>query len=283
MSTILKANYILIQIIISCILTCCTKERYPILETLEATGITGRTATCGGNILDDGGSSIIARGVCWSTITNPSISDFKSEDGPGAGSFTSSLSGLEGSKTYFVRAYATNKDGTGYGTTVTFKTLLEIGSTYSGGIVFYIDQSGDHGLIAAPSDLISFRRDSPSVYCKWYNGNFSYTNATGTIVGTGLSNTNNIVTKQGTGTYAAKICLDNVMNSYSDWYLPSIDELGLMYINLKLNSLGNFADDKYWSSTEVSSTKASYQYFGNGTQTTTTKDFEYRVRAIRTF
>jgi len=97
-------------------------KNVPVLTTTEVTETTQTTAKSGGNITDDGGATVTARGVCWSTSQNPTISDSKTEDGTGAGSFTSSISGLTPNTTYYVRAYATNSQGTGYGSQVSFET-----------------------------------------------------------------------------------------------------------------------------------------------------------------
>lgn len=107
----------------------CKKEgekNVPYLTTTEVTDISQTTATSGGNITDDGGATVTARGVCWSTSQNPTINDSKTEDGTGAGSFTSSISGLESNTTYYVRAYATNGVGTSYGSAMSFTTLEAI-------------------------------------------------------------------------------------------------------------------------------------------------------------
>ena len=95
----------------------------PVLTTTEARGITYFTAISGGNITSDGGLTVTARGVCWSTGPTPTIADSKTTDGTGAGSFTSNLIGLTPNTTYYLRAYATNIDGTGYGSAVSFTTL----------------------------------------------------------------------------------------------------------------------------------------------------------------
>jgi uncharacterized protein (TIGR02145 family) len=78
----------------------------------------------GGNITFDGGAAITARGVCWSTTPNPTISDSKTDDGTGSGSFPSSVTGLTPETTYHLRAYATNSAGTAYGADVQFTTTL---------------------------------------------------------------------------------------------------------------------------------------------------------------
>jgi uncharacterized protein (TIGR02145 family) len=92
----------------------------PTVTTTSVTSNTITTAQCGGNVTSDGGATVTARGVCWSTSQNPTIADSKTKDGSGTGSFTSNLSGLVSSTTYFVRAYATNSQGTAYGNQVSF-------------------------------------------------------------------------------------------------------------------------------------------------------------------
>ena len=80
------------------------------------------TATSGGNVTADGGGAITARGVCWAATANPTITNPKTTDATGPGSFISNLSGLTPGTTYYVRAYATNSAGTAYGTDLTFTT-----------------------------------------------------------------------------------------------------------------------------------------------------------------
>lgn len=92
----------------------------PTVATNNVSNITSTTATCGGNVTSDGGSTVIARGVCWSTSSNPTISNNHTSDGYGTGSFISNISGLSAETTYYVRAYATNSLGTTYGSTVFF-------------------------------------------------------------------------------------------------------------------------------------------------------------------
>jgi|GEM_PF-1272708 uncharacterized protein (TIGR02145 family) len=96
----------------------------PTVTTANVSSISQNTATSGGNVTADGGAPVTARGVCWSTSANPTISDSKTEDGTGMGSFTSNITGLTANTTYYVRAYATNSAGTGYGEQITFTTLV---------------------------------------------------------------------------------------------------------------------------------------------------------------
>jgi hypothetical protein len=94
----------------------------PAISTNAVTSITLTTAFSGGNITSDGGGAITARGVCWATAANPTITGSKTTDGTGTGSFTSNLSGLTAGTIYYVRAYATNSAGTAYGNDVIFTT-----------------------------------------------------------------------------------------------------------------------------------------------------------------
>ena len=102
--------------------TTTTAAQLPTVVTTSASNITQTTATCGGNVVSDGGASVTARGVCWSTSQNPTIAGNHTTDGSGIGSFTSSLTGLTSGTTYYVRAYATNSVGTVYGDEVYFTT-----------------------------------------------------------------------------------------------------------------------------------------------------------------
>lgn len=94
----------------------------PTVTTSSVSNITYTTATCGGNVTADGGQSVTARGVCYSTYSNPTISNSKVASGSGTGSFSCTLTGLTAGKTYYVRAYATNSKGTAYGNEFTFTT-----------------------------------------------------------------------------------------------------------------------------------------------------------------
>jgi len=96
----------------------------PTVTTTAVSSITTTTASSGGNVTSDGGTSVTARGVCWSTSANPTISDSHTTDGTGTGPFTRSITGLSPGTTYHVRAYATNSAGTSYGSDLTFTTSV---------------------------------------------------------------------------------------------------------------------------------------------------------------
>jgi len=156
-------------------------------------------------------------------------------------------------------------------------SVRQIGEEYAGGIVFYVDAKGQHGLVAALTDQ--------SVSAQWGCSGTPMTHAYGTRRGCGEANTASIVDKDSCSTsdIAARLCNDLVLNGYSDWFLPSQDELDLMYVNLKVAGLGNFGNASYWSSSAVSSTNARSQNFNGGSPNSSAKISNFRVRAIRRF
>jgi len=114
--------YSLCLVILVIILHSCKKQEVPTVTTSAITNITGTAASSGGTVIDEGTEMVLERGVCWST-GEPSILDSKTTDGMGTGSFASNLSNLNPATMYWVRAYATNSVGTGYGMAISFTTL----------------------------------------------------------------------------------------------------------------------------------------------------------------
>jgi len=451
----------------------CKKGEIPILNTSPIESIAGTSARSGGEIIDEGSSTVIRRGVCWSTDEKPTIDDNKTIDGAGAGIFTSKIEGLKGATVYFVRAYAINEVGTGYGMAYSFKTMGQLpnptityatsnnpsivtfrgtvnpnyllttvtfeygettsygnfvpatqspingntnttvtavvagflpatryhyrivavnslGTTYSndmgfttlgqvptvitlpatntglieaqlngtvnanylstkvsfeygtdlnygniinaaqspvtgnentsvnakifgvienttyhyrivaenslgktygsdmtfitkyqiggnvnGGILFYLDETGKHGLVCAPTDQ--------STGTEWGCYLTNLPGAGGLDIGTGNQNTIDIVNGCSTAGIAAKICYDLDLNGYNDWFLPSREELRLMYTNLKAKGLGGFANNYYWSSSEAAHDDAWALDFSRNYMFVPNKFKTYRVRAVRAF
>jgi len=104
------------------------------ISTTAVSAITTSTARSGGSITPDGGGTVISRGVCWATTSNPTIANNRTNDGAGSGSFTSNITGLVAGTSYYVRAYATYSLGTFYGNQVTFTTLEQGYETLSSAV-----------------------------------------------------------------------------------------------------------------------------------------------------
>ncbi len=120
---------------VRCVMDTAISASMPTLTTDTLTSITSSTAVSGGNVTSDGGAAVTARGVCWSTSPSPTIANDTTSNGTGTGSFTSSLTGLSPSTTYYVRAYATNSGGTAYGNQVNFTAAGSTPSNYPPGYV----------------------------------------------------------------------------------------------------------------------------------------------------
>ena len=196
---------------------------------------------------------------------------------------------------YSFTVTATDAAGISAPTTVTFSitNVGEVGDFYQGGVVFHLFEDGEtgyiagetHGLIAAVAD------QSSPIGIRWYNGSYGDLGITATAIGTGAANTTAIISAQGTETsHAAGAAGSYTVGSYTDWFLPSKDELNQMYtlkatINTTASANGgsNFSNNYYWSSTERGWQNAWFQYFGNGNQDWWSKEFTELVRAIRAF
>ena len=127
---ILLISSLIVTSIILFLVSSCIKEDsavrlvFPVITTVAVTDSTTTGAVSGGNITSDGGKAITARGVCWSTKANPSTiyPDSITTDGTGTGVFASTITGLIPNKSFHVRAYATNSEGTSYGQDISFRT-----------------------------------------------------------------------------------------------------------------------------------------------------------------
>lgn len=258
----------------SCATECAPKGVLPTVRTVSAGVMAPNLITMTGEVVGEGDSFVRDRGICFSETPSPTAPCAPASTS-GTGSFSLIVLGPTAGAVFYVRAYAENGSGRVYGADLVVRTVY-LGDTFEGGIVFHTDPAGVHGLIAAPTDQSSLIR--------WWDTNTRptalMTGAVATAVGTGNANTNAIVTAQGTGSYAAKLCADLTLNMRSDWYLPSKDELNLMYVNRA--AIGNLATAGYWSSSEVGTT-VWIQNLATGFQETVPSSNANAVRAIRSF
>ncbi len=149
--------------------------------------------------------------------------------------------------------------------------LIAIGESYCGGIIFYVDSTKKHGLIAAANQMLRSR---------W--GCFGKTiGGTSAAIGSGQTNTLAIINGCDSANTAAHLCDQLVLNGYSDWFLPSKDELDMLYKNK--TPFRGLKTDYYWSSTEANANEAVCQDFYDGHRMNYEKNRNYYVRAIRAF
>lgn len=205
---------------------------------------------------------------------------------------------------YYIKSETDPTGGTNYTITGTTQLLsvpyalyaknvkkYNVGDFAQGGIVFWVDETGQHGLVCAKTDY--------STGVRWYAGTNGNTRAYGDGPFSGEANTSIIIAAHVAigddgATYAARVCNELQVTEggviYGDWYLPSKFELNLMYVNksaINFTALANggssFISEWYWSSTEHSSSGVWEQYFGSGGLLNVNKDDLNRVRAVRAF
>jgi hypothetical protein len=234
----------------------------PTISTTAASSISLATATTGGNITSDGGTTIVSRGICWSLSANPTINDNKLINGNGTGNYTINLTGLNAGTTYYIRAYATNAAGTGYGAQVSFNTSsIALGVSYLGGKIAYIFQAGDVGYVTGQTHGFIIMNHAMGIQVR-YSNNGAYSN-TSMNFGTGKNNTSLLFNLTTTELNAAKYVYNVLYDGYSDWYIPSYYEWNK--IAPAWTQLG-LADGNYHSSSERDSGYYfTMAFFGGGT------------------
>ena len=256
-------------------------ETDPVYVASVASGITATDTTSWNNKLDSETDPVF---TAWDKdyadlINTPAAADGSETKVTAGTNVTVTGSGTTASP-YVVNATA----GSG-------STTYSVGDFAQGGIVFWVDETGQHGLVAAKEDQ--------STGVRWYAGTHGNTQAKGDGPFSGEANTSIIIAAQVAigddgSTYAARICNELQVTeggkTYGDWYLPSKKELDLMYQNKAtidatawVNGGSGFASAYYWSSTENNNYSAWLQVFDYGYQDYGYKDFASRARAVRAF
>ena len=162
-----------------------------------------------------------------------------------------------------------------------------IGEHFGGGIIFYLDGSGKHGLIASSQDLQDGKQMLGGVpEASVWSRKDTLNDAKDTALGAGAGNTRRIVKTQGfpqyeADSYAALACVGLIQNGYQDWYLPSKNELNELY--KQKDVVGGFSPFSYWSSSEKNATKAWMKNFNNGSNILQVKIAANALRPIRKF
>jgi uncharacterized protein (TIGR02145 family) len=204
----------------------------PTITTTAVSTITASSAISGGSISSDGGANITARGVCYSTTTNPTIANTKTTDGSGSGAFTSTITGLTATTTYYIRAYATNSAGTAYGSQITITTTAASSTTTVtdvDGNVYNTVTIGTQIWMKENLKVTTLNDGTPltlangnsintlttASYC-WYNDSIKYKNISGAL-------------------YNGYAAIESNKVCPIDWHVPTQNEWNILY-----NYLGGF-------------------------------------------
>ncbi|MDY0101854.1 MAG: FISUMP domain-containing protein [Lentimicrobium sp.] len=257
----------------------------PTVTTSAISNITETTAESGGNVTDDGGSTVTARGVCWNTSPSPTISNNYTTDGTGTGGFTSNLAGLNPNTEYYVRAYATNSEGTAYGNQQVF-TTEDVGAgspcpglptiTYGGQVYNTVQIETQCWLkenlnIGAKIDENQDMQDNAIIEKYCYNNSDENCNIYG-----GLYQWNEMMQYGTSGSGVQGICPDG-------WHIPTDEEWKTLEMALGMSQ--NEADNTGFRGTDeglkMKSTDSDWAFNGSGTNTSgfTGRPAGYRTSA----
>ena len=239
---------------------------WPLVSAVTVNSLDWPNASFSATVTSDCG--ITQKGFVWNITGNPIITGYPlagvfTQEGPGIGSYSSIINKLLPNITYKIRAYAQNEVGLIYGpeTTITINVNSGghyIGESFAGGTIFYLDETGQHGMVWS-----SFNVGPPFNDIYWTNllggawtnyGCPGISSNSQDSFGSGQQNTANMISTCTANETIATYASNYVYNGFGDWFIPSKDELNLAYQNLALNGLGNFHIEswgRYWSSSQT--------------------------------
>jgi len=286
MKKIIKKSYLLASVLLVIIVSCNDDDNITQLNTVSVQNFT--------TTINENPTNGESLGTVQATGNGALSYSIISQTPNGALSINSSTGSLTVSNTtlfnfetnpVITATVAVNNSGAIENLTVTINVtdVNEIGEYKFGGVIFWVNPDGTEGLVCAITDQSSG--------IQWYNGLSLNTTALGKVIGTGQANTTAIIDSQGMGSYAAKLCDDLTLNGFSDWFLPSIDELKEMRINKSIIDATSVANSgtaieatRYWSSTEYSESLQAAEAVSFTSSSATFIEFKsnnHKVRAIR--
>ena len=244
---------------------------WPLVSSVTVNSLDWPNASLSATVSSDCG--ITQKGFVWNVTGNPIVTGYPiagvfSQEGPGVGNYSSVISQLLPNVTYKIRAYAQNEVGLIYGPEMTITMNAHsaghyLGESFAGGTIFYLDESGQHGMVWATYNV------GPPIDPYWASllgANFSIYGCPGISsnsqesFGSGQQNTANMLSSCSSNETIATYASDYVFNGFGDWFVPSKEELNLAYQNLALNGLGNFQVEilggRFWSSSQTDVNRA---------------------------
>lgn len=278
----MKKNIALVLGIAVIAIASCNKEDSDVqIITQDISNDEGNKVTLNGSITGD----VDSRGFVYGTSPNPTIDNANQAL---ASSSTASFSAIiftDPNTTYYCKAYAYVDGQVVYGNEKTFETGYAIGQDLNGGVIAYFFASGDLGYVAGEQHGMIVATSTLGSTVPWGCTGTSIPNASGTAIGTGAANTSAIVSSCSDAGTAARLCNDLTVNGYSDWYLPSLDELKAIDANYERIDI--LSDGFYFTSSQSSANEAWTVYVfppPSLVQTTeNTKSNGKKVLAVRNF